>query len=61
MRTDPCYEIKSQKNKVEIKNMINAHIEDGVALINFIWMKKVNKNKISEYEAQNKLEKFRKK
>ena len=62
LRTDPCYEIKSQKNKVEIKNMINAHIEDGVALTKFLyWMKRVNKNKISEYEAQNKLEMFRKK
>ena len=60
--TDPCYEIKSRKNRLEIKNMINAHIEDGVALTKFLyWIKKINKKKISELYAQNKLEKFRKK
>ena len=60
--TDPCYEIKSRKNKLEIKNMINAHIEDGAALTKFLyWIKKINKKKISEFYAQNKLEKFRKK
>ena len=60
--TDPCYEIKSRKNRLEIKNMINAHIEDGVALTKFLyWIKKINKKKISELNAQNKLEKFRKK
>ena len=60
--TDPCYEIKSCKNKLEIKNMINAHIEDGAALTKFLyWIKKINKKKISEFYAQNKLEKFRKK
>ena len=60
--TDPCYEIKSRKNNLEIKNMINAHIEDGAALTKFLyWIKKINKKKISEFYAQNKLEKFRKK
>ena len=44
--TDPCYGFKSVKNKVEINNMINAHIEDGVALTKFIyWMKNINKKK----------------
>ena len=58
---DPCYQFKSIKNQIEIKNMINAHIEDGVALTKFIyWIKKINKKKITEYEAQNKLERFRK-
>jgi Xaa-Pro aminopeptidase len=42
--------------------MINSHIIDGVALTKFIyWIKKVNKKKITEVDAQNKLEKFRKK
>ena len=58
---DPCYKLKSIKNPTEIKNTINAHIEDGLALTKFIyWIKKVNKKKITELEAKNKLQKFRK-
>jgi len=58
---DPCYKLKSIKNSTEIKNTINAHIEDGLALTRFIyWIKNVNKNKITEIEAKNKLQKFRK-
>ena len=60
-REDPTYHFKSIKNKTEIKNTVKAHIIDGVALTKFIyWMKNVNKKKISEVQAQNKLEKFRK-
>jgi Xaa-Pro aminopeptidase len=60
-KTDPIYLLKSIKNKVEIKNMIDAHIIDGVALTKFIyWIKEVNKKKITEVDAQNKLEFFRK-
>ena len=58
---DPCYILKSIKNKLEIRGMINAHIEDGLALTKFIhWIKNINKKKITEIDAQNKLEKFRK-
>ncbi|MDC1280178.1 aminopeptidase P family protein [Pelagibacteraceae bacterium] len=58
---DPCYKLKSVKNTVEIKNTINAHIEDGLALTKFIyWIKNINKKKISEIEARDKLQKFRK-
>ena len=58
---DPCYKLKSIKNSSEIKHMINAHIEDGVALTKFIyWIKNINKKKITEINSQNKLEKFRK-
>ncbi len=61
-KEDPIYLLKSIKNKTEINNMIKAHILDGVALTKFIyWIKEVNKKKISEVEAQNKLEIFRKK
>ena len=61
-KTDPTYLFKSIKNIVEIKNTINTHILDGVALTKFIyWIKVINKKKISEIDAQNKLEKFRKK
>ncbi len=60
-REDPTYLLKAIKNKVEVNNMINAHILDGVALTKFIyWIKKINKNKITEVEAAKKLEGFRK-
>ncbi len=60
-KSDPTYSMKSIKNKTEIKNMINTHILDGVALTKFIfWIKKINKKKITEIEAAKKLEKFRK-
>jgi len=60
-RKDPTYYFKSIKNKIEIDNMKKAHILDGVALTKFLfWIKKVNKKKISEVDAQNKLEIFRK-
>ena len=60
-KNDPCYLLKSLKNQIEVKNMINAHVEDGVALTKFIyWIKKVNKKKITEIDAEKKLEKFRK-
>jgi Xaa-Pro aminopeptidase len=60
-RKDPTYLLKAIKNKTEIKNMIKSHIFDGVALTKFIyWIKNINKNKISEVQAQNKLESFRK-
>ena len=60
-KNDPTYFYKSIKNSVEIKNMIKAHIQDGVALTKFLyWIKKVNKKIINEVQAQNKLERFRK-
>ena len=61
-REDPTYFLKALKNKTEINNMINSHILDGAALTKFIyWIKNTNKKKITEVDAQNKLEKFRKK
>ena len=60
-RVDPCYKLKSIKNSTEIKNTINAHIEDGLALTKFIyWIKNINKKRITEIDAKNKLQKFRK-
>ncbi len=60
-REDPIYLLKAIKNKTEIKNMINAHIFDGVALTKFLyWIKYINKKKITEVEAAKKLENFRK-
>ena len=60
-REDPTYLLKAIKNKTEIKNMIDAHILDGVALTKFIyWIKNINKKQINEVQVQNKLESFRK-
>ncbi len=60
-REDPIYLLKSIKNKNEINGMIDSHILDGAALTKFLyWIKVTNKKKISEIDAQKKLEKFRK-
>ncbi len=60
-KEDPTYMMKAIKNKIEIQNMINCHILDGVALTKFIyWIKNINKKKITEVEATKKLERFRK-
>jgi len=60
-KEDPIYMLKAIKNKKEIKNMINVHISDGLALTKFLyWIKNINKKKITEFDAQNKLEQFRK-
>tara|TARA_B100000780_G_scaffold75816_1_gene51048 strand:+ start:100 stop:1797 length:1698 start_codon:yes stop_codon:yes gene_type:complete len=60
-REDPIYKLKSVKNSSEIKHMIKAHKIDGLALTKFIhWIKNINKKNITEVDAQNKLEKFRK-
>jgi Xaa-Pro aminopeptidase len=58
---DPIYNLKSIKNSSEINHMIDAHKKDGLALTKFIyWIKNVNKKIITEVDAQEKLEKFRK-
>jgi len=60
-RDDPIYKLKSVKNKSEINHMIEAHKKDGLALTKFIyWIKNINKKTITEVDAQNRLEKFRK-
>ena len=42
--------------------MAQSHIKDGIALTKFIyWIKNSKNNKITELEAEKKLEKFRKK
>ena len=60
-REDPIYNLKSLKNKIEIKNMVNAHIEDGVALTKFLyWIKNHKINNLTEKKIERKLESFRK-
>ena len=58
---DPIYNLKSIKNNIEIKNIIESHIFDGVAVIKFLyWLKNLKKN-ITELDAEKKLNFFRKK
>jgi len=60
-KNDPIYKLKSIKNSYEINHMVEAHKKDGLALTKFIyWIKNINKKSITEVEAQDKLEKFRK-
>ena len=59
-KEDPIYKLKSIKNSSEIKHMVEAHKKDGLALTKFIyWIKNTNKKNITEVDAQNKLENFR--
>ena len=60
-REDPIYLLKAIKNKTEIKNMIEAHIKDGVAVTKFLyWIKNSNIKKLDEIKVEKKLESFRK-
>lgn len=59
--TDKITELKSIKNKTELKGISNAHIRDGVALSKFLfWLSKNYKGK-TETEIAEKLLTFRKK
>ena len=61
-RIDPIYILKSIKNSTEIKNMINTHIEDGVAVTKFLhWIKNSNISHLDEIKVEKKLESFRRK
>ena len=52
-RIDPIYNLKSIKNKIEIKNMIDAHVEDGVAVTKFLyWIKNTNIKKLDEIKVE---------
>ena len=53
-------EMRAIKNETEVKNMRLAHIYDGVAMLRFwMWLEKVDKRHISEYDAANKIDTFR--
>ena len=58
---DPIYHLKYIKNKVEIKNMKAAHINDGAALTKFLYWIKQDKNFGFDELFLEKLERFRKK
>ena len=54
-------DLKARKNSVELKNIENAHIKDGVAMVKFIkWVKEnVNNEEITEISAAEKLKELR--
>ncbi len=54
-------DLKAKKNSVELKNIENAHVKDGVAMVKFIkWVKEsVKSEEITEISAAEKLESFR--
>ncbi|WP_303005927.1 aminopeptidase P family protein [Romboutsia ilealis] len=58
---NPSILFKSIKNEVELKNIRNSHIKDGVAFTKFMyWLKKnIGKIEITEISATQKLEDFR--
>ncbi len=58
---NPTMFMKAQKNKVELENIRNSHIKDGVAFTKFMyWLKNnVGKTDISELSASQKLEDLR--
>lgn len=53
--------LKAIKNEVEIENLRNCQVSDGLAMVKFIkWLKEsVTKEKITEISAQEMLESFR--
>ncbi|MDD3141469.1 MAG: aminopeptidase P family N-terminal domain-containing protein [Lachnospiraceae bacterium] len=60
-KANPTILFKAMKNEVELANIRNAHIKDGVAHTKFIyWLKEnIGKIKITEMSASDKLEEFR--
>ncbi|MDN9697357.1 aminopeptidase P family N-terminal domain-containing protein [Clostridioides difficile] len=58
---NPVMFFKAQKNEVELENIRNSHVKDGVALTKFMyWLKKnVGKMEITEISATQKLEDLR--
>ncbi len=58
---NPTERMKAEKNAVEIKNTIDAHVHDGVAVTRFIyWLKNmVGKEEITEISASDYLENLR--
>lgn len=59
---NPTILMKAMKNEIELKNIREAHIKDGIAVTKFMyWMKNnVGKIKVTELSASAKLESFRK-
>ena len=60
--SDPCSNLKAQKNKVELQGARNANIRDGISVTKFLyWLKnKIIFDKTSEISAANKILSLRK-
>lgn len=60
-RPNPTSLLKSIKNEIEIKNIKNAHIKDGIAVTKFMyWLKnKIGKEEITEISAAEYLYELR--
>ncbi|MDD9336609.1 MAG: M24 family metallopeptidase, partial [Wolbachia sp.] len=60
-KEDPCLLIKAIKNQTEIAGTVNAHIKDGIAVINFLhWLENNISNGITELDAEQKILDYRK-
>lgn len=61
-KPNPSTLMKACKNDIELENLKNAHIKDGVAVTKFMyWLKKnIGSQEITEMSAAEKLESFRK-
>jgi len=60
--TDLTTHLKAQKNEVEIKNLSNVFVKDGIAMVKFLyWLdQNIGKKVIDEVDADEKLQSFRK-
>ncbi len=60
-RPSPCAEAKSQKNETQVRGFREAHLRDGLAMIEFLaWLDHAAvRSPISEIDAASKLEQFR--
>jgi Xaa-Pro aminopeptidase len=58
---DITTDLKAVKNDIEIQNMKNSHIRDGVAMVKSLyWLdQNIGKEKITEISAADKFEQFR--
>ena len=61
LATEPCANLKCQKNTVEILNAKKAHQKDGLSLVKFFyWLDSQNFTKqLTEFNLSEKLESFR--
>ncbi|KJV65408.1 MULTISPECIES: aminopeptidase P family protein [Ehrlichia] len=60
--SDPCLLMKAEKNDVEMQGVINAHIRDGVAVVNLLYwldIQLTNSQKVTELGVKSKLLSFR--
>lgn len=59
-RKSPVLLFRAVKNETEIRNIRNAHLKDGAAMVRFLrWLKENAKNGLTEVSAQNRLYELR--